>query len=123
MNVSFPVQQTLAKCSILCLYRRIFGINKSFRKWINIISLIQFLYFLTTFVGSILICLPIQKYWTSGMRQGHCISLAYFNTGVETINSSLDFAMVALALLMLRGVQIEVATKFKLGLVFALAGA
>jgi hypothetical protein len=118
----FPVQQTFAKLSILFLYHRLFGVNRTFTLWSKIIGVLQLLYCFSTFLASILICIPVHKYWHPLMQEGHCINIAHFLAGVETTNSFIDFAMVFLALTMLLELQTSAWTKFKLGIVFALGG-
>ena len=96
--------------------------DRKFALWIRIIAATQLLYCVATVIASVLICIPVYKYWQPLMEQGRCINVAAFLTGVETANSSIDFAMVALAVIMLRGLQTTFWTKVKLGIIFAMAG-
>lgn len=119
----FPVQQTFAKASILFLYHRLFGVNPTYTLWIRIIAVVQMLYFATTVITSVLICRPVSKYWSPEMPTGHCINIAAFLTGVETTNSGVDFAMMFLAIMMIRPLRISTMDKVKLSLIFMMGGA
>jgi hypothetical protein len=123
MNIMFPIQQTFAKLSILLLYHRLFGIDEKFRTSIRIIGFFQLLYFVATVVTSILICQPVYKYWQPFLPSGRCINIAAFLTGVEIPNSLVDFAMVILAIFMLRELHIDLKTKLRISVVFAVGGA
>lgn len=118
----FPIQQTFAKFSILFLYDRLFGVDRRYAGWIRVIGLVQLIYLVTTVITSVLICRPVQKYWEPQMTTGHCINIAAFLAGVEVTNSGVDFAMMALAVMMVRNLQVKTVTKFKLSLVFMMGG-
>lgn len=118
----FPFQQAVSKFSILCLYHRVFGVKSAFSKWIKLVALIEILYFIATFLGLALICVPVKRFWHPWWTTGHCINLSHFLAGVETVNSLVDFSMVVLALYMLQEVQIGFANKLKVASVFIVAG-
>lgn len=66
-------------------------------------------------------CRPVSKFWQPDAA-GECISEGVMIVYSETPNTVTDFAMVALAMFMLRPLQMNTATKWKLGFVFGLGG-
>lgn len=113
--------QLCAKFSILFLYHRIFGINQVYTFWIRTLGVIQILYTIVTSLVSLFECTPVSKYWDP-LAAGHCINTGAFLAGVESTNSFVDFAMVILAMFMLRELQVDGRTKLRLSLVFLIGG-
>lgn len=66
-------------------------------------------------------CRPISKAWDFS-QTGTCLNYLATVTGAETVNSTVDLLMVALALWMIRALRIGRATKWKLNFIFALGG-
>jgi hypothetical protein len=56
------------------------------------------------------------------MTPGWCIDLKSFTTAAEAINSTHDFGMVALAVVMIRSLKLDKIKKWKLVAVFCLGG-
>lgn len=117
----FMPNQLCAKFSILFLYHRIFGVNRGYKFWIKFLGGVQIVYTIVTSLVSLFECTPVSMYWDP-LATGHCINTGAFLAGVESTNSFVDFAMVILAIVMLRELQVNGQTKLKLGLVFALGG-
>lgn len=117
----FMPNQLCAKFSILFLYHRIFGVKRVYKFWIRTLGVIQILYTIVTSLVSLFECTPVSKYWDP-LADGHCINTGAFLAGVESTNSFVDFAMVILAMFMLRELQVNGQTKLKLSLVFVLGG-
>lgn len=120
-TMMFMPNQLCAKFSILLLYNRIFGVNRVYKIWIKILAGIQVVYTIVTSLVSLFECTPVSLYWDP-LATGHCINVGAFLAGVESTNSFVDFAMVILAMFMLRELQVDGRTKLKLGLVFVLGG-
>lgn len=108
-----------AKLSIIALYYRIFGVNRTYVRWIYGILVIHSMWAIALIVLGLVPCLPLDKFWYS-LTSGHCISESVAAIPEETINSSVDFALVILAIFMLRSLQISRKTKWKLGFLFGL---
>ncbi|XXH02010.1 hypothetical protein Hte_008375 [Hypoxylon texense] len=120
-TLMFMPNQLCAKFSILFLYHRLFRVDRSFSIWIKIIGVAQIVYTVVTMLVSVFQCTPVDRYWNI-MLDGSCIHVGPFLAAVESMNSFIDFAMVILAVLMVRKLQVSPATKIKLGVVFGLGG-
>ncbi|RYO78505.1 hypothetical protein DL766_009225 [Monosporascus sp. MC13-8B] len=116
------VLKLCAKLSILFLYHRIFAVNKTFAVWIKVFGLLQIVVSLISFIFNIFQCRPIDKAWSPMLSGGSCVNLGAMLAGTETSNSLIDFAMAVFAVLALRGLQTSRSTKWKLAVIFALAG-
>ncbi|KAK3689173.1 hypothetical protein B0T22DRAFT_513340 [Podospora appendiculata] len=117
----FPLNQVFAKLSILLLYHRIFGINKRYALWIMIAGVLQVCWGVSA-VGALLFqCRPMHKYWDV-LTPGWCMDSVALLVAFEVPNSSLDFGMVAIVLVMLRDLRIRPSTKWKLSFLFAAGG-
>ena len=66
-------------------------------------------------------CRPIRKGWDL-LEEGTCLDYAAAVAGEESVNAAMDFIMVAQAWLMIKPLNMSMATKGKLGILFA-AGA
>ncbi|KAI2473090.1 integral membrane protein [Annulohypoxylon bovei var. microspora] len=121
-SLMFPPNQLCAKLSILFLYHRIFAVNKTFAIWIKILGVLQFLVSFTSFICNIFQCRPIHKAWDPRVTDGWCVNIGAMLAATETLNSLIDFAMAIFAVLALRGLQTTRSTKWKLAVVFTLAG-
>ncbi|KAI0117976.1 integral membrane protein [Nemania sp. FL0031] len=117
----YPINQVFAKFSILCLYHRIFGVNRNFTLWIRGIGFVQVLVLVGNLISNAIQCLPAQKYWMPWV-DGYCVRPGVLLATLETTNSLVDFAMVILAIAILRKLQTKRSTIWKLGIIFALGG-
>ncbi|KAJ8132497.1 hypothetical protein O1611_g1122 [Lasiodiplodia mahajangana] len=117
----YPLSQFFAKFSILFLYYRIFSFHPVFVRWMYIIGAIQLADSIITFFINIFSCIPIAYNWDITI-DGWCLDQAAVFTGTESVNSAIDIAMVVLACLMLVELQLNIWTKLKLSLIFALGG-
>ncbi|KAK9426029.1 putative integral membrane protein [Seiridium unicorne] len=115
------VQCLVVKLSVLALYRRIFGAKRAYRVWIYILSGIQSLWCLFLVIGQLLQCKPFYRYFDITI-EGTCTDEGTFILGCEVPNSLVDFAMVVLAMLMIRPLQLSARTKWKLRVLFGLGG-
>lgn len=117
----FPVQQFFAKFSILFLYDRLFSVNKTFVKCMYVTGALQIIYSVVTLFVSIFLCTPIARNWNP-MVEGTCIDHNKYLAGSETINSSVDFAMVVMACFMVWHLKMKQALKWKLVILFIIGG-
>ncbi|KAK2603435.1 hypothetical protein QQS21_004386 [Conoideocrella luteorostrata] len=105
------------KLSILALYRRIFGVNRVYRIWIY-----AFAAFLTIFIVILCItqasqCRPFGRYFDLTIP-GKCLSENVIVIGGSVPDSCLDFALVVLAMFMIRQLQLSSSAKWKLRFLF-----
>ncbi|KAI1375297.1 hypothetical protein F4677DRAFT_446380 [Hypoxylon crocopeplum] len=117
----FVFNQLFAKFSILFLYIRIFGVNRTYRWCIWGISAVHIGYCISTLYIYFFSCRPISKAWDT-LAPGYCLDYLATVTGCETVNSGVDLALVALALWMIQELRMDRTTKLRLSLIFALGG-
>ncbi|KAI2618097.1 hypothetical protein GGR54DRAFT_184289 [Hypoxylon sp. NC1633] len=115
----FAVNQGLVKFSILFLYYRLFHVNQHFVRWIYIIGGLHIAYCLTVIPIYLFSCQPVSKGWDIS-EPGTCIDSRATVAALQSVNSGVDFALVILALFMIRPLNMKMSTKWKLGLIFAL---
>lgn len=117
----FPLNQLFVKFSILFLYHRLFAINKSFKYWMWGCGVVQIGYSVATFLVSLLSCQPVSKGWNL-VEPGYCINHSVFLAASETVNSTVDFVMVILAVVMIQSLKMKRSTKWKLAILFGAGG-
>lgn len=117
------LNQSLAKLSIIFLYYRVFSVNRMFVIWIYGIGFVHTGFTTATILITLFGCQPIAKGWDAKLP-GSCVTTAPhpFLAGTESINSTVDFAMVILAGFMVQRLSIKASTKWKLSILFALGG-
>ncbi|KAI0471290.1 hypothetical protein F4859DRAFT_485130 [Xylaria cf. heliscus] len=117
----YPLNQFFAKFSILALYHRIFSVRRVFVRWIYLLGAIQLVDSIITLFINLFSCTPISYNWDFS-EDGWCLDQAAVFTGTETVNSTIDLAMVILACFMIVDLQLDVWTKLKLSIIFVLGG-
>lgn len=115
------VNQFFAKFSILFLYHRLFGVNRTFVRWIQLIGFIHVAYCITTLCIYLFSCQPISRGWDL-LGEGTCVDYLATVAGCESINSAVDFALVAAALFMIRPLRTKRTTKWNLAAIFIVGG-
>ncbi|KAI1176533.1 hypothetical protein F4777DRAFT_262127 [Nemania sp. FL0916] len=113
--------QLFAKLSLLVLYRRIFSVNRTFNIWVYVLGALQIAWFISTYIVKYLLCVPVKSIWDLSVP-GKCINIGAFLAATESVNSLIDFALIGLACWIVHFLQIQNATKWKLGLLFAIGG-
>lgn len=107
------------KLSVLALLYRIFGVKRAYRVWIYIIGGFQTGLSLVFCIVQALQCQPFDRYFDRSVP-GTCKDDGLVVISGETPNSLVDFAMVILAMVMIRPRQLPSATKWKLRVLFGL---
>jgi hypothetical protein len=115
----FPVQMFFSKASLLALFYRIFGVDRTFSRWIYGILAVHSIWAIIVLFLNLFPCKPVRKAWYP-RTPGHCLSQAVVAVPEETVNSLIDFAMVILAVYMIRPLHMPKRTKWKLRLLFGL---
>ncbi|KAI0547644.1 hypothetical protein F4679DRAFT_358010 [Xylaria curta] len=119
----FYVNQLFAKASLFVLYYRIFWSNVVFVRWIYALAAIHVAWFITFFFLVLFLCTPVSKWWdVTGTQPGTCLDGNAFLVSEETINSSIDLAMVGLTVAMIFKLQTREHIKRKLAFIFAVGG-
>lgn len=107
------------KLSVLALYYRIFGIKRSHRIWIYILAAAMIALIAALCILQALLCIPIGRYFDPSIP-GTCKSSGLLVIIGETPSSFLDFAMVALAIVMIRPLHLSSRLKWRLTFLFGL---
>lgn len=117
----FYFAQTLAvKLSVLALCYRIFSFNNTGGKiCIYILGALQTILFTIMCIFQGLQCVPFQRYFDLRVP-GHCTDEGTVILGGEIPNSIIDFAMVILAMVMIRSVQLSTRNKLRIMFIFGL---
>ncbi|KAK8073153.1 hypothetical protein PG996_006501 [Apiospora saccharicola] len=101
------------KLSVLALYYRIFGIRRIYRIWIYALGACQLVLAVAACVLQAFQCRPMATYWDPSVT-GQCTQPGPVALIGETPNSLIDVAMVSLAIVMIRSLQLPRSTKLKL---------
>ncbi|KAK7994638.1 hypothetical protein PG991_016226 [Apiospora marii] len=107
------------KLSVLALYYRIFSIRRGYKIWIFALGACQLVLVVVACVLQAFQCRPIAMYWNPSVP-GQCTPPGQVALIGETPNSLIDFAMVSLAIVMIRSLQLPQTTKLKLQFLFGL---
>lgn len=112
---------TLVKCSVVCLYLRIFSIDRKFK---------VLCYCMIAFVGiwgvvvnlvTIFQCKPVQAGWDKSIPGEQCLVLEHFLIGTNVPNIIADVAIIALPVPLIWKLQLSRMRKLGLVTVFFLA--
>ncbi|KAI0434882.1 hypothetical protein F5Y09DRAFT_295108 [Xylaria sp. FL1042] len=119
----FYVNQLFAKASLFVLYYRIFWSDIVFVRWIYGLAGLHVSWFITFFFLVLFLCTPVSKWWdVTGTQPGFCLDGNAFLVSEETINSSIDLAMVGLTVAMVFKLQTREHIKRKLAFIFTVGG-
>ena len=113
------VQTWAVKISVLALYRRIFGIERAYRIWIYVLAGIQTFLSLIFCILQAFQCRPLARYFDLAIP-GTCTNEGVVIVSYEEPNSLLDFAIVILAMYMIRPRQLPSVIKWRLRFLFGL---
>ncbi|RYP25134.1 hypothetical protein DL765_000015 [Monosporascus sp. GIB2] len=116
---SYFAHALTVKLSVLALYYRIFGVNRAYRIWIYLLGAFQTVLFIIFCIFQGLHCKPFERYFDRSIP-GSCKNDGLVILGGETPNSLVDFAMVALAMFMIRRLQLSTTMKWRLRFLFGL---
>ncbi len=119
----FYVNQLFAKASLFVLYLRIFWSHRAFVRWVYVLATIHVCWFITFFFALLFLCTPVSKWWdVIGDQDGTCLDGNAFLVPEESINSAMDFAMIALTVYVVLKVMTRNHTKAKLTFIFVVGG-
>ena len=113
------LDQTLSKWSVCALYIRIFGIMNNYKVWIYSLAVIQELCYIGLVIMQTLQCRPVNRFWQFWV-EGECFPFSWILLVLEIPNSLIDFALVALAMIMIKGIQLQTRSMWKLRFLFGL---
>jgi hypothetical protein len=114
---SYFMHTLTVKLSVLALYYRIFSVNRGFKISIYILGSIQTVLIIIFCVMQSQLCKPFERYFDRSVP-GSCKDDGIVIIGGETPNSLIDFAMVLLAIIMIRSLQLSQHVKWRLYALF-----
>lgn len=111
-EILYPFAIVPIKCSISCLYIRLFGIHKSFRWYNYILIIITILWGIINLFGLIFQCSPVQEAWNplNPTRKG-CINLRLYLIGTNVPNVVLDFLLLVAPIHLIWGLHLPMRKK------------
>lgn len=114
---AYVLQQLFAKFSIMALYYRLFRVNRKFSLCIYALMIYHMAWVVAMSVMFSVQCQPLNRFWNP-LIPGKCIDETTTIAVVESINSFGDFLLVALAMSMVRILQISQSNRWKLRILF-----
>ncbi|KID85142.1 benzoate 4-monooxygenase cytochrome P450 [Metarhizium guizhouense ARSEF 977] len=105
------------KLSILALYRRIFGIHRTYRLWIYAFAAFQTGLIVIFCIVQAIQCEPFGRYFDVSVA-GHCRPENIIVLGGSVPDTFVDFGLVVLAMVMIRQLHLTSSVKWKLRLLF-----
>lgn len=120
MSAQFCPNQLLTKMSLLLFYHRIFWINKKFVRWLWCIGVLVSLWTISVYLVKWMLCWPVSYTWDKALPGGKCIDIPVFLAASETINSLIDFVMIAMAIRIVITLKMSLSEKIRLSVLFSL---
>jgi hypothetical protein len=120
MSPQFCPNQLFAKLSLLFFYHRIFWVDERFSLWLWVVGIVQILWMISVYLAKWMLCWPVAYTWDKTLPGGKCINIPVFLAASETVNSVIDFVMLALAIQVLSNLQISMGEKLRVGVLFSL---
>ncbi|KAL8652639.1 MAG: hypothetical protein Q9210_002565 [Variospora velana] len=117
--VLYVTMITLAKFSVLCFYRRVFG--KPIFLGTTVIFVLQSIWCIICIFLAIFRCNPIAGSWDISVPS-KCINFETIVVAAEPFNCALDLAMVALPVRIIRTLQLSRRHKIQVSAIFLLGG-
>ena len=115
----FVGQMFFVKLSIMALYHRIFGVNRTYLRCIYVLLVLHVLWTLAMIILYGLACKPLSKFWFP-LSPGTCMATDVQVVAGETVNTFVDFALVVLAMVMIRSINMSNTNKWRLRFLFGL---
>ena len=113
---------TAVKLSILCMYRRIFSIDASFRRQSLMVGIVVVAFWLANTIASVANCIPLQYSWISLSDPRYCFNYNVFWMATGVIEVVIDTTILALPVRMVLGLQLSLKRKISIVLIFLLGG-
>lgn len=94
VELLYPFVITPIKCSILCLFIRLFGVNKRFKVYCLSLIGLTVTWAVALFIGSIVQCHPVSEAWNPLSDRSTCVDLRAFLVGFNVPNIIFDFLIL-----------------------------
>lgn len=92
----YPIVLTTTKCSITCLFLRLFGINKNFAQVVKICMGIAISWGVASFFAVMFQCIPVYMTWDLLNPKRKCFSVRSYFLATNTCEVLIDFAILVL---------------------------
>ena len=110
---------TLIRFSVILLYIRIF-VTRSFRRTCYAILILNTIFFIATFLSSVLSCIPVGCQWSDTIECSSAVDAKSIDLPVAVANLLLDVTVIVLPMPVLWGLQMAVGKKATLSGMFGL---
>lgn len=119
MSPQFCPNQLLTKLALLFFYHRIFWVDKLFVRWLWGIGILTVLWTISAYLVQWMRCWPVPFTWDKTLPGGTCINIPIFLAVNETINSVIDFVMIAMAIRIVTTLRMSLGEKIRLSILFS----
>lgn len=109
---------TSVKGSILCLYLRIFGVNKTFAKLVYTLVILVICWGIATFLSSVFQCHPVKAAWIPTLPGGRCFNYRAWLMGTNVVNIAIDFGILLLPVPLVWSLKLSIPRRVSLVGVF-----
>ncbi|CAD6594087.1 MAG: hypothetical protein ASARMPRED_008516, partial [Alectoria sarmentosa] len=120
-EIVYALMVVCVQSSILCLYLRIFGINRSFARTVHVALALVLAWGVATLATSVFQCRPVAAAWDKGVLipgSGHCIDLRTWLIGTNVPHIVIDFSILLLPLPQIWRLKLSTGRKISLSGVF-----
>ncbi len=119
-QIMYKVVITLNKVSILCLYNRIFSVEKWFRWTCYAANAFIISSGFAYIVATVFQCTPVSGFWNKSIKDLYCINSQSFWMSYALLNIITDFAILALPVTQVMKLRLPLLQKIGLTCIFAL---
>lgn len=119
-TIFYPLMTLFIKLSILALIARIFAPYKRRMQGIYAFAILLIIYYLTSLILKIRVCMPVSAYWKGEMDK--CIDQTAVFTADSLISTVTDAIILVLPLPLTWSLQISLQKKMRVGGMLAVGG-
>ncbi|KAI3324537.1 hypothetical protein HD806DRAFT_533999 [Xylariaceae sp. AK1471] len=109
---------TCIRLSLCCLYRHIFS-TPEFRMRSTIVIGVSLAWFITAFVVSLVVCIPLDAFWHP-LEPGRCLNFSLYFLLIGVFETVIDAAVLALPVAAVFKVQLPLKTRVIVSSIFLL---
>ena len=119
-EIFYPPSIVCAKCSILALYCRLFGVLKNFARVCYLLMGMTVAWGIATLLPAIFQCIPIGTAWDPTSTRNNCSNLRAYLVGTNVPNVLLDFLILVTPLYPIWNLKLPTAKKVWISGIFVL---
>ena len=117
-EITYCLVITGIKASILCMYLRLFGVNKAFSKAVYSFLVMVVAWGVATFFSTIFQCTPISAVWDPSTTNGQCLDYPSWFIGTSVPSILIDFGILVLPITMIWRLKLSTGKKVALTSIF-----